>query len=47
MGIIITVILLALVIGAGVYWGKRTIERDTMRKEHDDEELDKLHHLKK
>ena len=47
MDTVFVIILLALVIGAGIFWGRNTIMKDTMRKEHDDEELDKLHHLKK
>lgn len=47
MGIIIVIILFALVIGAGIYWGKHTIEKDTMRKELDEDMLDKLHQMRK
>jgi uncharacterized membrane protein len=47
MSTVVVIILIVLVIGGGVYWGRNTILKDTMHKEHDDEELDKLHHLKK
>jgi hypothetical protein len=46
MGLIITLILIAVVITIGILWGKNTIQKDTMRKEHDEEELDKLHQLR-
>ena len=46
MGLIITLIIIALVIAIGIFWGRNTIQKDTMRKEHDEEELDKLHQLR-
>ncbi len=46
MGLIITIILIAVVIVIGVLWGRNTVKKDTMRKEHDEEELDKLHQLR-
>jgi len=46
MGLIITLIMIALVVTIGIFWGKNTIQKDTMRKEHDEEELDKLHQLR-
>jgi len=47
MTTVVVIILLALVIGGGVFWGRNTILKDSIHKEQDDEELDKLHHLKK
>jgi uncharacterized membrane-anchored protein YhcB (DUF1043 family) len=46
MGLIIFIIGLVVVIAVGILWGRNTIEKDTMRKAHDEEELDKLHQLR-
>ena len=46
MGLIVVIVLIVLVIAAGVFWGRYTIQKDTTRKEHDEEELDKLHQLR-
>jgi hypothetical protein len=46
MGIITVIILISLVVVAGVFWGKHTIEKDTLRKMQDEEQLDKLHQLR-
>ncbi len=46
MGLIVVIVLIALVIAAGVFWGRYTIQKDTARKVHDEEELDKLHQLR-
>ena len=46
MGLIVVIVLIALVIAGGVFWGRYTIQKDTTRKEHDEEELDKLHQLR-
>ena len=47
MGIVIVIILLAIVIAGGILWGKNTIQKDTLRKIQDEEQLDKLHQLRK
>jgi uncharacterized membrane protein len=47
MATVVVIILLALVIAGGIFWGRNTIYKDSLHKEQDDEELDKLHHLKK
>jgi hypothetical protein len=46
MGLIVVIVLIALVVTAGVFWGRYTIQKDTTRKEQDEEELDKLHQLR-
>ena len=46
MGIIVVVVLISSVIVAGVFWGRHTIEKDTLRKAQDEEQLDKLHQLR-
>jgi hypothetical protein len=46
MGLIVTLIMIALVVTIGIFWGRNTIQKDTMRKEQDEEELDKLHQLR-
>jgi uncharacterized protein YneF (UPF0154 family) len=45
MGIVVLIIGLAIVISVGIIWGRYTIQKDTMRKAHDEEELEKLHQL--
>jgi hypothetical protein len=47
MGIVVVIILIAGVITIGVFWGKHTIDKDTQRKIMDEEQLDKLHQLRK
>ena len=47
MGIVVVIVIIALVIVVGVFWGKHTIEKDTLRKARDEEQLDKLHQLRK
>ena len=47
MGIIIVIVLISIVVAVGVFWGKHTIEKDTLRKVRDEEQLDKLHQLRK
>jgi hypothetical protein len=47
MGIILVIILISIVVAVGVFWGKHTIEKDTLRKVQDEEQLDKLHQLRK
>jgi len=47
MGIVIVLIILAAVIASGILWGKNTIQKDTLRKIQDEEQLDKLHQLRK
>jgi len=46
MGIILVIVLISLVVVAGVFWGRNTIEKDTLRKVQDEEQLDKLHQLR-
>jgi hypothetical protein len=46
MGLIVVVVLISSVIVAGVFWGRHTIEKDTLRKAQDEEQLDKLHQLR-
>jgi len=47
MGLVVLILGLAIVITFGVFWGRYTIQKDTMRKAHDEEELDKLHQLRR
>jgi hypothetical protein len=47
MGIFLVIVLISIVVVIGVFWGKHTIEHDTMRKVQDEEQLDKLHQLRK
>lgn len=47
MGIVVVIILISIVVVVGVFWGKHTIEKDTLRKVQDEEQLDKLHQLRK
>jgi uncharacterized protein YneF (UPF0154 family) len=47
MWIVIAIIGLVIVIVFGIFWGRYTIQKDTMRKAHDEEELDKLHQLRR
>ncbi len=47
MGIVVVIVSIVLVIVVGVFWGKHTIEKDTLRKTQDEEQLDKLHQLRK
>ncbi len=47
MGTVVVIVLIALVIAVGVFWGKHTIQKDTLRKAQDEEQLDKLHQLRK
>ena len=46
MGLIVLIIGLIAVTAFGILWGRYTIQKDTMRKAHDEEELDKLHQLR-
>jgi len=46
MGIILVLVLISLVVVAGVFWGRNTIQKDTLRKVQDEEQLDKLHQLR-
>jgi len=46
MGIILVIVLISIVVAVGVFWGKHTIEKDTLRKVQDEEQLDKLHQLR-
>jgi len=47
MGIILVIVLISIVVAVGVFWGKNTIKKDTLRKIQDEEQLDKLHQLRK
>jgi len=47
MGLVVLIIGIAIVITIGIFWGRYTIQKDTMRKAHDEEELDKLHQLRR
>ena len=47
MGIIVVILFIALAIVGGIFWGKHTVQKDTMRTELDEEQLDKLHQLRK
>lgn len=47
MGIVILSILFAIAIVGGILWGRNTIQKDTLRKIQDEEQLDKLHQLRK
>ena len=46
MGIILVIVLISIVVVIGVLWGRHTIEKDTLRKVQDEEQLDKLHQLR-
>ena len=45
--LISAIVLISIVIIIGVFWGRNTIEKDTLRKVQDEEQLDKLHQLRK
>ena len=45
MTIIIIILLIVLLVVAGISWGKHSIKKDAVHKEHEDEELAKLHKL--
>jgi hypothetical protein len=47
MGIVLVIILISIVVVIGVFWGRNTIQKDTLRKVQDEEQLDKLHQLRK
>jgi hypothetical protein len=47
MGIVLVIILISIVVVVGVFWGRNTIQKDTLRKIQDEEQLDKLHQLRK
>lgn len=47
MGIVVVIIILAAVIASGILWGRNTIQKDTLRKIQDEEQLDRLHQLRK
>jgi len=46
MGWFFVILLFVLVVAGGVFWGRNTIKRDTIRTEKDDAQLDKLHKLR-
>lgn len=46
MGLIVVIIVLIVVIVGGVLWGRNTVQKDIMRKQHDEDELDRLHRLR-
>jgi hypothetical protein len=41
------VIILALIVAAGIFWGRNTIRNQMSRTDIDEEQLEKLHQLKK
>ena len=45
MTIIVILILISIIVVSGVYWSKRNIEQDAIRKAYEDEEIDKLRKL--
>ena len=45
MKIIIIILLIVLIVVAGISWGKHSIKKDAVHKEHEDEDLDKLRKL--
>jgi hypothetical protein len=47
MGIVLVILLISIVVVVGVFWGRNTIQKDTLRKVQDEEQLDKLHQLRK
>jgi len=47
MGLVVLSLGLGVVTAIGIFWGRYTIQKDTMRKAQDEEELDKLHQLRR
>jgi len=47
MGLVVLILGLGVVTAIGIFWGRYTIQKDTMRKAQDEEELDKLHQLRR
>lgn len=45
MAVVVIIVLIAIIVVSGVYWSKRNIEQDAIRKAHEDEEIDKLRKL--
>ncbi len=44
---VVVLIILALIVVAGVYWGRNTIQKDMARTDVDQQQLQKLQQLKK
>jgi hypothetical protein len=44
---VVVVVILALIVAAGIFWGRNTIQNHMSRTDLDEQQLEKLHQLKK